>query len=131
MNRRRDDSSERGLLSSADWRQRRTRWTMRGLHIGVLVFLLIVGLGPLLWMIKSSITPTQDTLRTPMALWPNGFDLAQFAAAWSRIHIDRYLGNTIILALGSWAVQITVATTAGFALSVLRPRGGRVCLAGL
>jgi multiple sugar transport system permease protein len=129
MNRRRDDSSERGLLSSADWRQRRTRWTMRGLHIGVLVFLLIVGLGPLLWMIKSSITPTQDTLRTPMALWPNGFDLAQFAAAWSRIHIDRYLGNTIILALGSWAVQLTVATTAGFALSVLRPRGGRILTA--
>ena len=34
------------------------------------VFLLIVGLGPLLWMLKSSITPTQDTLRQPMALWP-------------------------------------------------------------
>ena len=115
-------SAERSILSGADWRQRRVRWTVRGLHIGVLVFLLIVALGPLLWMIKSSITPTQDTLRTPMALWPNGFDLSQFATAWSRIHIDRYLGNTIILALGSWAVQLVIATTAGFALSVLRPR---------
>ena len=47
-----------------------------------LVFLLIVGLGPLLWMAKSAITPTQDTLRMPMALWPNGIDLANLATAW-------------------------------------------------
>ena len=64
---------------------------MRGLHGATLVFLLIVGLGPLLWMLKSSITPTLDTLRQPMALWPNGFDLSQFATAWNRVHIDRYL----------------------------------------
>ena len=126
----RSSGAERSILSNADWRQRKVRWTMHGLHVGVLVFLVIVGLGPLLWMAKSAITPTQDILRTPMALWPNGFDLSQFATAWNRIHIDRYLGNTIILALGSWAVQLTVATTAGFVLSVLRPRGTRV-LTGL
>ena len=76
----------------------------------------------MLWMVKSSITPTQDTLRLPMALWPNGFDLGQLATAWSRTHIDRYLLNTVVIAFGSWAVQIVVATTAGYALSVLRPR---------
>ena len=54
-----------------------SRWSMRLLHVAMLVFLLIVGLGPILWMAKSAITPTQDTLRTPMALWPHGFDLAQ------------------------------------------------------
>jgi multiple sugar transport system permease protein len=116
------DTTERGIISRADWRQRRVRWPMRFLHGATLVFLLIVGLGPLLWMIKSSITPTQDTLRYPMALWPNGFDLGQLATAWSRTHIDRYLLNTVIIAFGSWATQLVVATTAGYALSVLRPR---------
>jgi len=124
------DATERGIISGADWRQRRVRWPMRLLHGTTLVFLLIVGLGPLLWMIKSSITPTQDTLRYPMALWPNGFDLGQLATAWSRTHIDRYLLNTVIIAFGSWATQLVVATTAGFALSVLRPRFGRL-LTGL
>lgn len=119
---------ERTILSSADWRQRNVRWTVRALHVLLLVFLLIVGLGPLLWMLKSAITPTTDTLRQPMALWPNGFDLSQFATAWERVHIDRYLGNTIVIAVGSWATQLTVATTAGFALSVLRPRYGRILL---
>jgi len=103
---------------------------MRIIHGATLLFLLLVGLGPLLWMVKSSITPTQDTLRLPMALWPHGFDIGQLATAWSRTHIDRYLLNTIWIAAGSWLVQIVVATTGGYALSVLKPRFHRV-LSGL
>jgi multiple sugar transport system permease protein len=96
----------------------------------VLLFLLIVGLGPLLWMAKAAVTPTQDTLRFPMALWPHGIDLAQLSIAWSKTHIDRYLVNTVVIAAGSWAMQLVVATTGGYALSVLRPRLGGL-IAGL
>jgi len=123
-------SPDRGILSAADRSQRRSRWFMRFLNGMVLVFLLVVGLGPILWMLKSAVTPTLDTLRQPMALWPNGFDLSQFATAWNKVHIDRYLFNTVAIAFGSWLVQIVVATTAGFALGVLRPRYGRI-LTGL
>jgi multiple sugar transport system permease protein len=119
-------AADRTILSSADWRRRRVRWTMRAIHVVTLVFLLIVSLGPLLWMAKSSITPTQDTLRTPMALFPNGFDLGNLVTAWTKTHIDRYLLNTVWIALGSWITQIIVATTAGYALSVLRPRFTRL-----
>jgi multiple sugar transport system permease protein len=87
-------------------------------------------LGPILWLAKSAITPTQDTLRTPMALWPHGFDLSFLATAWTRTHIDRYFLNTVWIAVGSWIVQIVVATTGGYALSVLKPRFSRV-LTGL
>jgi multiple sugar transport system permease protein len=122
--------ADRGIVSAADWRRSRVRLAMRILQGTTLLFLLIVGLGPLLWMVKSSITPTQDTLRMPMALWPHGFDLGQLATAWSRTHIDRYLLNTVWIAAGSWLVQIVVATTAGYALSVLKPRFHRI-LSGL
>ena len=122
--------AERGIVSATDWQRRRVRWTLWAIQGGTLLFLLIAGLGPLLWMAKSSITPTQDTLRMPMALWPNGFDLSFFVTAWTRTHIDRYLLNTVWIAVGSWLVQIVVATTAGYALSVLRPRFSRV-LTGL
>jgi multiple sugar transport system permease protein len=121
---------DRGIISAADRRSRRVRWAIRFVEAATLILLLIVGLGPLLWMVKSSITPTQDTLRTPMALWPHGFDLGYFATAWTRTHIDRYLLNTVWIAVGSWLVQIVVATTAGYALSVLKPRFHRV-LTGL
>ena len=120
---------ERGLISATDWRGRRFRWSMSAVHATTLIFLLIVGLGPLLWMLKSSITPTQDTLRQPMALWPHGFDLGYFATAWTRTHIDRYFLNTVWIAAGSWFVQLLVAATAGYALSVLRPRFARVITA--
>jgi multiple sugar transport system permease protein len=121
---------DRGIVSAADRRRRQVRWSLRLIEAAVLIFLLIAGLGPLLWMVKSSITPTQDTIRTPMSLWPNGFDLSYFATAWTRTHIDRYLLNTVWIAVGSWLVQIVVATTAGYVLSVLKPRFHRV-LSGL
>ena len=78
--------------------------------------------GPLLWLAKSAVTPTQDTLRMPMALWPNGIDIDNLATAWNKVHIDRYFVNTLVIAAGAWLVQIVVATTGGYALSVLRPR---------
>jgi multiple sugar transport system permease protein len=121
---------DRGIVSAADWRRGRVRWSLRIIQGATLVFLLVVGLGPLLWMFKSSITPTQDTLRMPMALWPHGFDLSYFVTAWTRTHIDRYLMNTVWIAFGSWVVQIVVATTGGYALSVLKPRFHRL-LTGL
>jgi multiple sugar transport system permease protein len=117
---------DRGIVSAADWRRRPVRWALHGILGLTLIFLLIVGLGPLLWMAKSSITPTQDTLRTPLELWPHGFDLTYLVTAWTETHIDRYLLNTVWIAFGSWLVQIVVATTGGYALSVLRPRFTRV-----
>ena len=74
-------TAERGMISSADWRGRRFRWSMNTILGVTLVVLLIVGLGPLIWMVKSSITPTQDTLRSPMALFPHGFDLANLVTS--------------------------------------------------
>jgi multiple sugar transport system permease protein len=117
---------QRGIVSVADWHRPRIRWTLRSLHGFTLVLLIIVGLGPILWLTKAAITPTQDTLRQPMALWPNGFDLSLLAQTVTTVHIERYFMNTVWIAVGSWICQIVVATTAGYALSVLRPRGSRL-----
>ena len=119
----------RGLVSLADWHRRRIRWTMRTLHGILMVALLIVGLGPILWLAKAAVTPTQDTLRQPMALWPNGWDLDLLVQTVNTVHIERYFFNTVWIAIGSWVCQIVVATTAGYALSVLRPRGSRILYA--
>lgn len=120
------DTSDRGILSPSDWHRPGIRWGTRITHVVLLLVLIVVGLGPLLWLAKSAITPTQDTLRTPMALFPNGVDWANLSTAWSTVHIDVQFMNTIWVALGSWIMQIVVATTAGYALSVLRPKYGKV-----
>lgn len=116
----------RALLSPSDWRRPLVRRTARTLHALLLAALFLAGLGPMLWLAKAAVTPTQDTLRDPLALWPHGIDFANLSTAWTRVQIDKYFLNTVWVAAGSWLVQLIVATTAGFALSVLRPRYRRV-----
>jgi multiple sugar transport system permease protein len=111
-----------GLISELDWQKPSTRWRMRTLHVLLLVGLVVIGLGPILWLAKSAITPTIDTISHPLALFPHGAAWSNLSQAWNDVHVGRYFWNTVVIAFGSWAVQIVVATTGGFALSVLRPR---------
>lgn len=110
------------LVSELDWEKRSTRWGTRTLHVLLLAGLVVIGLGPILWLAKSAITPTNDTISHPMALFPHGAAWSNLSQAWNDVHVGRYFWNTVVIAFGSWAVQIVVATTGGFALSVLRPR---------
>lgn len=120
------DAPDRGILSAADRSKRSIRISTAVTHTVLLVLLIIAGLGPLLWLAKSAITPTADTLQQPMALFPNGVDWENLSTAWSTVHIDVQFMNTIWVALGSWLVQMIVATTGGYALSVLRPKYGPI-----
>lgn len=120
------DDGDRGALSAPDWRRPAVRWGMGGTHVLLLVLLVVVGLGPMLLLAKYAVTPTQDILRTPLALFPHGVAWENLERAWNDVQVSRYFMNTVWLALGSWAVQLVVATTGGYALSVLRPRYGRV-----
>ena len=113
---------DRSVISDSERRRPGTRAGMSGVHLFLLIGLVIAGLGPILWLAKSAITPTQDTLSQPFALWPNGMDWANLSVAWNDIEISKYFANTVLIALGAWFFQILVATTAGYALSVLRPK---------
>lgn len=117
-----DDLAERSIVSASERRRGGTRGAMAFTHVFLFVTLVVAGLGPILWLMKAAITPSQDTITQPFALWPNGVDWANLSAAWNDIHIDQYFFNTIVIAAGAWFIQLFVATTAGYALSVLRPR---------
>lgn len=119
----------RGLISPSERATPVIRRTLRAVQTLLLGGLLLSGLGPMLWLAKAAITPTQDTLRTPLALFPTGVDLVNLVTAWTRVEIDRYFLNTVVIATGSWLVQLVVATTAGYALAVLRPRYGKLVTA--
>jgi multiple sugar transport system permease protein len=116
--------ADRGFISPFERRQGRVRYPLRTAQLGLLIVLLVIGLGPILWLAKGAITPTQDTLRQPMALWPHGIEWSTLGTAWNTEHLDRYFVNTLFVAGGSWASQLVVAATGGYALSVLRPKYG-------
>ena len=118
--------SGRGYVSEQEWRVRRVSATMKTLHLILLVLLLVVGIGPILLLAKYAITPTQDIIRTPLSVFPHGVRWQNISEAWNDVQISRYFLNTIWLAAGSWFVQLLVATTGGFVLSVLRPAWGKI-----
>ena len=126
MSNREAGDTEKGVLSSVDWRTRRVRRSMTVVHVLLLVTLIVIGLGPLLLLAKFAITPTQDILRTPLAFFPNGPAWENLHAAWFDLNISLYFWNTIVIAFGSWAAQVIIAATGGFLLSILRPRYGPV-----
>jgi len=121
-----DDDFGRGLISNTEWKKPTVRWGVGTAQVVLLAALVVGGLGPIVWLAKSAITPTIDTITTPMSFFPHGAAWNNLREAWTTVHVGRYFWNTVLLAFGSWAVQIVVATTGGFALSVLRPRYARV-----
>jgi len=124
-----EDTEGQGLVSYSEWRQRRVRWSFGAAQLLLLIGLIVIGLGPLLWLAKAAITPTNDTISHPMALFAHGAAWSNLREAWSNVNVGRYFWNTIVIAFGSWLSQIVVATTAGFALSVLRPKYARILTA--
>jgi multiple sugar transport system permease protein len=114
-----------GLLSHNEWARRDLRWLFGSAQALLFVLLILIGLGPVVWLAKGAITPTIDTLRNPLALFPHGAAWSNLTEAWSQVNVGRYFWNTVVLAFGSWLCQIVVATTGAFALSVLRPAWGK------
>lgn len=80
----------------------------------------------MVWLFKFAVSTSQDILREPLAFWPSGIEWDNLYDAWTRVQIGRYMLNTFWVAGGSWVLSLFVATTGGYALSVLRPKYGGV-----
>ncbi|MGD0809277.1 MAG: carbohydrate ABC transporter permease [Acidimicrobiales bacterium] len=127
----RSEETPKGIVSHADWNRRSVKYGLGTAQAALLVLLVVIGLGPILWLAKAAITPTQDTLIQPMALFPHGTAWSNISDAWTDVDIGLYLWNTIAIAFGSWVCQIIVCATGAYALSVLRPKWGNLIMAAL
>ena len=120
----RDDElqPDRGILSGFDRRKPSVKVSMTVVHVLLIVGLVVAGLGPLLWLAKAAVTTTQDSISTPLLLWPSGIDWGNLGAAWVEVEVAKYFVNTLVIAAGSWLSTLFIATTGGYLLSVLRPK---------
>ena len=109
---------------------------LRRAHGRVLYWLVFAGLMlltvttvfPLYWMFSGALKTTPDMFRMPPTLWPAEPQWSNYPLAWSRLRYALYFRNTLGLALGGWALQIFVSSTAAYSLSKLRPAFGNVVL---
>lgn len=119
-------SHERGIISVADRKRTLIRFGLPTIQVLLFAGVLVAGVGPLLWLLKSGLSTSQDILQGPMQLWPSGIQWANLPNAWTKVQIGSYLGNTAIIAIGSLLSTLFVCTTGAFVLSVLRPKWGPV-----
>lgn len=114
------------FVSTNDRQRPGVRAAVRSVQVFTLILLLLIGIGPLYWMVKGAVSPPTELTTAPLALWPDRPTLGNFATAYTDLSVGRYLMNTFLVVGGSWFVQLFVSATAGFALSVLRPKFGKV-----
>ncbi|WP_433199853.1 carbohydrate ABC transporter permease [Dactylosporangium sp. CS-047395] len=87
------------------------------------VLLTALMLFPVYWMINVSLTRDTDMRRDPPPLLPLHGTLEGYRAV---LHQQLpYLGNSLAIGLGTVALTVALSAPAGYALALLRPRGGR------
>ncbi|CAA9555158.1 MAG: ABC transporter, permease protein 2 (cluster 1, maltose/g3p/polyamine/iron) [uncultured Thermomicrobiales bacterium] len=121
------DGAERTLASPLALRRPRGR-VAYGLLLAALLLATLSTILPLYWLFSGGLKQSAEIYRTPPSLIPERPQWDNYRVAWDHLRYARYFTNTALIALGSWAAQLVVAATAAYALSKLRPAGGRVVL---
>ncbi|QFZ22180.1 carbohydrate ABC transporter permease [Saccharothrix syringae] len=80
---------------------------------------------PLVWVVLSAMKPAVELARVPPTVLPETWTPGTYAEAWDMMDLGTYFRNTLVVAVGTWAVQLAVDVPAAYALSRLRPVLGR------
>lgn len=124
--RRREPVAEGSFVSRHDLGRTRTRVTVRVVQVLVFVGVLVAGAGPLLWLLFASLNSTQDVLRDPLGVWLHAGQWGNYLQAWNQVDVSRYLGNTVVVAVGAWIANLAVSVLGGYVIAVLRPKWGNL-----
>ncbi|PRX65884.1 carbohydrate ABC transporter membrane protein 2 (CUT1 family) [Nonomuraea fuscirosea] len=96
---------------------------------------LLIGFGlvmlyPLLWMVSSSVKPSETIFRDP-SIWPTSFDLGNYTDGWTALEhpFHFYLLNSAVIALLAVAGNLISCSLAAYAFARLNFRGRNVFFA--
>lgn len=124
------DSAERGhtLVSDGDLYRGRARAVYYAVFTLAFVGCALVFLFPLYWMVSSALKTPAELVRPDPTLVPHSFHPDAYSEAWRTLRLPHYLFNTAYYALGGLLIQLVVDAALAYALSKLRPAGGKVVL---
>ena len=88
-----------------------------------LVFLAILVLLPVIWMVFSAFKPEKEIISWPPTFFPASLTLQNFVAVQNRIHISRYILNSVIYAGGTTLLAVIVNSMAGYAYAFYEFKG--------
>ncbi|NVD42716.1 carbohydrate ABC transporter permease [Ensifer sp. HO-A22] len=98
------------------------RWTATNTVVLFLLTLhVLLVIFPFIWMIYSTFKTNKEFMRSVWS-FPTSFSLDAYVGAWSGGALGGYAVNSLLIMAGATVLTVAVATLAGYALSVYRPR---------
>lgn len=85
--------------------------------------LVLLFLFPLIWMLLTSFKSAEEILRVPPTILPDQFNLKNYADAFAKQPIFRFLFNSLVVSLGSAAFSVLITAMAGYGFSKFNFRG--------
>jgi multiple sugar transport system permease protein len=119
----------RTLVSPTQLRSPRGKAVYWTVFAVVLLLFVLAFIFPLYWAITGAMKDPAELARTPPTVVPEQWHWESWGEAFSRLDLLKYFGNTVVVALGAWAIQLAVDIPAAYALSKLRPVLGNKILA--
>lgn len=96
-----------------------------------IVLVVIFCLAPVLWQVLTSFKVNQDIAAVPTKYFPTRYTLNHYIELFTRRPFWRYILNSAFVSIVSTFVSLAIGAPAAYALARLRPRGGKVILAGV
>jgi multiple sugar transport system permease protein len=90
--------------------------------------MLLVVIGPLLWLFITSLKPESEMGNYPPTLLPQHPTLQNYSQAWSYYRFWRYLVNSLIVCTVTTLTTVAVGTAAGYALARSRLKHARAIM---
>lgn len=88
-----------------------------------LVVLAVLVLLPIIWMVFSAFKPEKEIISWPPTFFPDSLTLQNFRDVQDRIHISRYMLNSVIYAGGTTLLAVVVNSMAGYAYAFYEFKG--------
>lgn len=100
----------------------------RSLRLIAAAIVVINGFFPALWILLTSLKTETELVSKPITWWPHAPTLDNYVRAFSDQPLLRYLGNSALVALGSTALSLVVASLAAYAIARLNLRRRQLIL---
>lgn len=110
-------------MASTTNTRRRPTWAQSWARYVLILAVCLLVLFPIYWMVVAAIQSPATTLRYPPRLWPTTLDLSGFRKVFEDLPIERWLGNSVFLALVAMAITTVLSVAGAYSLAALRWRG--------
>ncbi|TWF80213.1 carbohydrate ABC transporter membrane protein 2 (CUT1 family) [Pseudonocardia hierapolitana] len=86
---------------------------------------ILLSLGPFLWLLKTSVMPEARIFVRPLEYLPSQVTLENFVMLFERMNFFGYFANSFIVAIGSTVLGLIISMSSSYAFARFRFRGRR------